>query len=170
MDNIPEHIIYNKQGIIWHKENTDAFNKWRQRFYNLAKHIATWSKDSSTQVGAVIISPDKRIITTGYNGMPSRVNDNVQKRWKRPEKYFWVEHAERNAIYQAAKYGISIKGCTMYITMFPCSDCARAIIQSGIKDIVTPYYGDDQRWLKSSKIAEEMLIEAQIDINAIIWW
>ena len=145
----------------------EYLDKWDLRFYKLAQHIATWSKDPSTQVGAVIVSPDKRIISTGYNGMPSDIDDEVDSRWNRPEKYMWVEHAERNACYQAAKHGISVKNCFMYVTTFPCADCARAIIQSGIKKLITPHHTDYPQWIESWKIAEEMLIEAKVSITAI---
>ena len=150
------------------KLNENELSKWDKRFYELAKHIATWSKDPSTQVGAIIITPNKRIVATGYNGMPTNINDFKYDRWARPTKYMWVEHAERNAIYHAARHGTSIEGCSLYVTTFPCADCARAIIQSGISCLIAPYYTEDKKWIKSWKVSEEMLIEAKIGILAII--
>ena len=108
-------------------------NKWHKRFLNLAYQIASWSKDRSTQVGAVIIDSQKKPKSFGYNGFPRAVDDDIEERHDRPTKYYFVEHAERNAIYNA---DTSLEGCTMYITHFPCSSCARAIIQKGITTVV----------------------------------
>ena len=111
---------------------------WHKRFYDLALHIASWSKDRSTKVGAVIVDCDKRILATGYNGFPSGCDDTKEERHQRPAKYMYTEHGERNAIYNAVKSGVRLQGATLYCTMFPCADCTRAIIQSGIKTIITP--------------------------------
>lgn len=110
---------------------------WDRRFLDLATNIAGWSKDQSTKVGCVIVGPDKEILTTGYNGLPRGANDDLPERQTRPEKYFWFEHAERNAIYNAARIGCSLRGSVLYSTLCPCMDCARAIVQSGIKRVVT---------------------------------
>ena len=103
---------------------------------DLAKLIATWSKDNSTKVGCVIIGPNKEIRSTGYNGFPRGVDDSIAERKERPLKYEFTEHAERNAIYNAGLYGASIKDCVMYVTFPPCVDCARGIIQSGIREVI----------------------------------
>lgn len=96
--------------------------------------VASKSKDPKTRIGAIIVK-DNRIISTGYNGIPIGVNDKVEKRHDRPDKYFWYEHAERNAILSAARNGISTEGATMYTNGVPCIECARSIIQSGIKEV-----------------------------------
>lgn len=139
-------------------------NKWNNRFFELAKLIASWSKDKSTQVGAVIVSKDKRILSVGYNGFPQGINDNVSARHDRPTKYMWTEHAERNAIYNAGNNGVQLKDSILYCTMFPCADCARAIIQSGITEIYSPK-PKEKRWSDSHMISNEMLIEANVKIN-----
>lgn len=114
----------------------NAFSdKWNYRFMELALHISTWSKDPSTKVGCIVVGPDKEIRSQGYNGFPRGVNDDVEYRQTRPTKYAFYEHAERNAIYNACSFGASLRGCTLYVTMPPCADCARAIIQSGIKQV-----------------------------------
>ena len=101
-------------------------------------HAHEFSKDDSTKVCAVILDKDDFTPKTwGYNGMPRGANDNVLERWARPEKYKWVEHAERNAIANAAKEGISLNGSCIVVNMFPCIECARMIVQAGIKDVVT---------------------------------
>lgn len=105
---------------------------WVTYFRELAKTVATKSKDPHTHIGAVIVGMDKEIVSTGYNSFPRGMNDDVQERYERPEKYFWMEHAERNAIYNAARIGVSTKGCTLFLDhWFPCVECARAIINSG---------------------------------------
>jgi dCMP deaminase len=109
---------------------------WDLRFLGLAEHIGTWSKDRSTRVGCVIVDADREIRAIGYNGFPRGADDDLDARHARPVKYKWTEHAERNAIYNSARAGISINGCTMYLPWFPCMDCARAIVQSGIATLV----------------------------------
>lgn len=110
--------------------------KWNARYMALAQHIATWSGDTSTHVGCVVVGPDKEVRATGYNGFPRGVNDEIAERFNRPLKYAFTEHAERNAIYNAALYNASLKNCVMYVTLPSCPDCARAIIQSGIKEVI----------------------------------
>lgn len=125
---------------------------WDLRFLRLAEHIGTWSKDRSTRVGCVIVGAYKEVRAIGYNGFPRGADDDLDDRHVRPAKYKWTEHAERNAIYNAARAGISIDGCTMYLPWFPCMDCARAIVQSGIATLVAyrpdmshPTWGEDFR-------------------------
>lgn len=98
--------------------------------------IASASKDRSVKIGAIIVGPDDEPRSFGYNGIPRNLNDEVAARHQRPEKYKWFEHAERNAIYNAARVGISLKGCTIYVTCMPCNDCMRGIIQVGITRVV----------------------------------
>src|SRR6185436_107542 len=120
---------------------------WDQKFLRMALQMASWSKDPSTKVGCVIAGVDHEIRSTGYNGMCRGINDNVPERNIRPAKYMWYEHSERNAICNAARVGIPLNGCTMYLTSIPtkfppCCDCARAIIQSGIIRVVQePIHG-----------------------------
>jgi len=111
--------------------------KWNKRFMELAFLVASWSKDPSTKTGAVIVGPDKEIRATGYNGPVRGVSDDIEERFERPTKYDFFEHAERNALYNACLTGVSVKGCVMYATHAPCTDCARAIIQAGIKTVIT---------------------------------
>lgn len=110
---------------------------WNEYFFKMADLVSEKSKDESTKVGCVIVGPEHEVRSTGYNGIPRNVNDTQEKpeRHERPEKYYWYEHAERNAIYNAARNGIPLNDCTMYVTMYPCADCARGIIQSGIKTL-----------------------------------
>lgn len=107
---------------------------WNQWFLQGVYWIASKSKDPKTKIGAIIVK-ENRIISTGYNGIPHGVNDNISWRHERPEKYKWFEHGERNAIYSAAKYGISTENAVLYTNAMPCADCARGVIQAGIKQV-----------------------------------
>ncbi len=111
---------------------------WDSRWMALAQLVATWSKDRGRKVGAVIVGPDNEVRSTGFNGIPRGVDDDVEERHDAAsgEKYLWVSHAERNAIYNAALLGVSTKGCTIYVPWYPCIDCAKAIVQAGIGRIV----------------------------------
>ena len=110
-------------------------DKWNYRFMGMALHMSGLSKDPNTKVGSIVVGPQKEVRSEGYNGFPRGVNDDIQERHFRPIKYSFYEHAERNAIYNAGRFGTSLDGCTMYVTMPPCADCARGIIQSGIKHV-----------------------------------
>lgn len=108
---------------------------WDTYFVNLLPNIASKSKDT-TKTSAIIVGPSNEIRSTGYNGFPRGFDDNDETKYQRPDKYYWFEHAERNAIYNAARMGTIINDCIIYVSHFPCIDCARAIVQSGIKRVV----------------------------------
>ncbi|MGD2072684.1 MAG: deaminase [Candidatus Thorarchaeota archaeon] len=130
--------------------------------------IASRSKDERTHTGAVIIGPDNEIRSTGYNGFVRGLNDNVAKRQKKPEKYFWFEHAERNAIYNATLNGVSLKDCLMYTNGIPCMDCARGIVQSGIKEVIVDKKWNEintRKWKKHAKRSLEMFAEVGVKIR-----
>jgi dCMP deaminase len=121
--------------------NMQLTEKWNKYFISMAELVATKSKDRSTQVGAVIVGPNHEVRSTGYNGFPRGVFDDVDYRHERPTKYEYTEHAERNAIYAAARVGTPLEDCILYLNYSPrciCSGCIRAIIQSGIKCVVGP--------------------------------
>jgi len=113
-------------------------NHWTSYFMKIAKTVAEQSKDPSRKVGAVIVSGDKRIMSTGYNGFPINIKDDPEKYNDRPTKMLYVVHAEANAICQAAAHGTQVKGCAIFVTLTPCIDCAKLIIQSGITDVFMP--------------------------------
>ncbi len=114
---------------------------WDEYFMGIAMLSAERSKDNSTQVGACIVNDENKIVSVGYNGMPTGCCDDDMP-WEREAetpldtKYPFVCHAELNAILNSN--AVSLKGCTVYVTLFPCNECAKAIIQSGIKRVV--YY------------------------------
>lgn len=141
-------------------------SNWDSYFIELAKHAATRSKDRSTKVGCVIVGPDNEIRSTGYNGFPRGINDEAPERHERPAKYLWTEHAERNAIYNAARCGVSLKGCRAYLPWFPCMDCARAIVQSGIVELIAQQPDlDDAKWGKEFAAALQMFSEAGVAVR-----
>lgn len=109
---------------------------WDEYYLSICKVVATRSKDPHTQVGCIIAGPAHEIRSTGYNSLPRGIRDDVAERLERPTKYLWMEHAERNAIYNAARCGTTLDGCTIYIELMPCMDCARAIVQAGIREVV----------------------------------
>jgi dCMP deaminase len=142
-------------------------NSWDAYFMTLAYCAATRSKDKSTTLGAVIVTDDNLVIATGYNSFPRDINDNDLKRQERPAKYLYFEHAERNAIYSAVRHGISTRGCRMYTQGQPCADCARAVIQAGIKEVISHDEWEcktrmNETWNDNRKAGQEMMDEAGI--------
>ena len=151
--------------------NSDNLS-WDELFILQAALIAQKSKDPSTKVGCVIVGDDNAILSMGFNGFPRDIDDNLEWRWARPEKYHWVEHAERNAIYNAARNGINLNGARAYLNWEPkpCADCTRALIQVGIKEIIGPnrvFKGKGAGKHYSIDHAEEMLREAGVKIHYI---
>ena len=138
--------------------------KWDKRFLNLAKEISTWSKDPSTKIGAVIVNDEKRILATGYNGFPKGIHDSEQRYHDRETKYKYVVHAEMNAIYNATYNGISLNDSTLYVWGLPvCSECAKGVIQVGIKRIVMPKADYPDRWIESFRKSRELFTEAGLE-------
>jgi dCMP deaminase len=138
--------------------------------YRVASQLST---DPSTQNGAVLVDANGDVVAWGANHFPYGVQE-TEERWRRPQKYKYVEHAERNAIYHAAERGIATRGLVMYCPWAACSDCSRAIIQSGIKEVVTHYdpcaaerFGQPASimWLEEIKIAVEMFKEAGVNFR-----
>ena len=134
---------------------------WDERFLEVAGLVRTWSKDPSTQVGAVVVQ-DRRIVATGYNGFPSGIADD-ERLHDRAVKYDLTVHAEMNAILNAAKAGISLDGATMYVNgLCVCKDCAKAVIASGIKRVVAAEPTKTERWADSLAFASLMFEEAGV--------
>lgn len=143
-------------------------DKWDARYLRLAYEVASWSKDT-TKVGAYVVAPGRKPKSHGYNGIPRGLNDEVPHRRERPTKYYYMEHAERNAIYNADQ---DLTGCTMYVTHHPCADCARAIIQEGIAKVVIDKKNNingqtASRFPEMYQASQEMLQEAGIEVVEI---
>jgi dCMP deaminase len=138
------------------------------KLLNIALAVSALSKDPSTQVGAIILGPDGEGGPWGYNGAPRGCRADEDERIEtRPEKYFWVEHAERNAIYTAARTGFRTVGATMVVTHAPCIDCARAIVQAGIKKVMFPSPSPElvARWGDSFTRAEQLFNECRVELE-----
>jgi dCMP deaminase len=142
-------------------------DKWDQRFMDLAGFIAGWSKDPSTQVGAVIADPkSKRVISMGFNGFPAGVEDLQDRLETREIKYEMVVHAEQNALLFA---GPQAQGCTLYVTPLPpCARCGVIIIQAGIQRVVSPTPDKSKEpWKTQSEISELMFGEAGVQLDYV---
>ena len=120
---------------------------WDQRFLDLAQHVAGWSKDPSTKVGAVIVNSNRHVIGLGYNGFPRGVPDNESEMANRETKLALTIHAETNAVLNATA---SVSGCALYVWPFmPCSNCAGMVVNAGIARVVAPLHSSDSRWAES---------------------
>ena len=139
-------------------------NKWTRRYLDMAKEVATWSKDPSTKVGAVAVGSKGQILSQGYNGFPRGVKDITERYEVREEKYKYVVHGEMNAIYNACHTGASLDGATLYVSGLPvCSECAKGIIQVGISKVIMEYPKDiPDSWRESMKTTSSMFLEAGV--------
>lgn len=140
---------------------------WDEYFMGVAMLSAMRSKDPNTQVGACIVNKDKRIVGVGYNGFPTGCSDD-ELPWQREgdwidTKYPYVCHAELNAILNSI--GGDLRGCTLYVALFPCNECAKAIIQAGIKKIV--YLSDKYKDSDSTRASKRMLDQAGVEYVAL---
>ncbi|MBQ8762190.1 MAG: dCMP deaminase family protein [Clostridia bacterium] len=145
-------------------DKREDYLSWDEYFMAIAKLSSLRSKDPSTQVGACIVSEDKRILSIGYNGAPNGFSDEKFP-WKREgdnlnTKYFFVCHAEMNAILNYRGSRKELQGATIYIDLFPCNECSKLIIQSGIKHIV--YLSDKYAHTDSVIASKKMLDECGV--------
>lgn len=144
--------------------NVEANQKWDFRFLDLAKLISTWSKDPSTKTGAVIVAPDKRVLSVGYNGFPRGVLDHESRLGNREEKYKIIVHCERNAMLFCRE---SLTGTTLYTYPFlSCSSCAAMIIQAGITRHVAPR-SKNERWGEEVQMTLQILAEAGVGLDLL---
>lgn len=137
-------------------------SKWADRFLALAEHIAEWSYDPSTKVGAVIVDDKHRVISMGYNGFPRGVRDLSRRYADKETKHLYVCHAERNALDNAP---MSVEGCTMYVALLPCNECAKSIIQNGISKVIT--YKPDREDKFNWEVTRTMFREAGVTLYEI---
>ena len=137
-------------------------NKWHERFMHLAQEVSTWSKDPSTQVGCVLVK-DRRVVSTGFNGLPRGISDSLDRLTNREIKYEMTVHAEVNAVTTAALHGVSTDGCDAYVTFQPCSRCAAVLINAGVRSVYVKAVNEiPNRWLDSFQMACDLLQEAGI--------
>lgn len=148
------------------EKRVDNVLTWDEYFMGLAHLSALRSKDPNTQVGAAIVDENHRVVSVGYNGFPTGVSDD-EFPWSREgnvltSKYAFVVHAELNAILNSQR---SVRGCTIYVSLFPCNECAKAIIQSGIKKIV--YESDKYNGVDTNIASKRMLRAAGVELVRI---
>jgi dCMP deaminase len=139
-------------------------SKWDLRFLRIAREVQSWSKDPSTKCGCVLVH-DRRILSSGYNGLPSSLSESLERYMDRDFKLASIIHAEKNAIFNAAKNGSQTEGATAYITWPPCSQCASALIQAGVSKVVCPNPNSGpKRWVTNFLLANELLYEAGVKV------
>ena len=150
------------------KDNCKLSIGWIHYFFRIAKEVASKSKDPSTKVGAVVVNESKRILATGYNGIPIGVEDDIntypERYDKTKQKYLCVSHAEANVIAFAASEGVALKGSTLFVTLHPCIECTKAIIMAGIKEIHCVDIDRDRSWTEHLPLAKRMLVEAGVTL------
>ena len=138
-------------------------NNWDKRFLDLAEHISEWSKDPSKKIGAVAVGAQRQILAQGYNGFPRGIDDTHDRYDNREEQYKLVVHADMNVIYNASYNGVSLNGSTLYVHGLPvCSDCAKGIIQVGVKNVIMRKAKAPDVWLESWKTTETMFKESGV--------
>jgi len=137
---------------------------WSSKYLKLAKHVSTWSKDPSTKIGAVAVGDRGQILSTGYNGFPRNIKDSNDRLQNRESKYKYVVHGEMNCIYNATLNGVSLNEADLYVYGLPiCSECAKGVIQVGIKRAFMCYPETIRdKWKDSYKITSEMFDEVGI--------
>lgn len=139
---------------------------WHVRFLEVADLISSWSKDPSTGVGCVIVGGSREIRSTGFNGFPRGISDDERLN-DREKKYPIIVHAEENAILNATLTGVTLKDCTAYVTMCPCSRCSRMLIQVGVKRVITPTKPIPERWKEDFNVSTSLLKEAGVELVLI---
>lgn len=141
--------------------------KWDLRFLELAGTVAKWSQDPSTEVGCLVVR-DRRILATGYNGFPRGIQDLPERLNHRETKYKYIVHGEMNAIFNAVQHGVSLESATLYVAGLPiCSECAKGIIQVGIKRVVIPIQEIPDKWKESCAFTESLFAEVGIVYDKI---
>ena len=138
-------------------------NKWDKRYLKLAAGVANWSKDPSSKIGAIAVGSKGQVLAQGYNGFPRGISDSSDRYTNKDVKYKFVVHAEMNCIYNATYNGVSLDGATLYVHGLPvCSDCAKGIIQVGIRKVIMPLAEYPDHWMESFVYSSELFSEAGV--------
>lgn len=146
-------------------------NKWDRRFMDLARLVSTWSKDPSTQTGAVLVGKNRNVLSTGFNGFPRRIQDTHERLHDRQVKYGLIIHAEKNAIYNAVLNGVCLEGSTAYVVgngIPVCDQCSLGLIQVGVIRVVYDknLSGErGERWKESCERAFSNFREAFVEVE-----
>ena len=139
-------------------------HEWNKRYLDLAYTVASWSKDPSTQIGAIAVGNKGQVLSQGYNGFPRGISHSSKRLKDREQKYKYVVHAEMNLIYNASYNGVSLDGSTVYVTGLPvCSECAKGLIQVGVKQVIMPEQKDTpDKWKDSFEFTKQLFEEAGV--------
>lgn len=146
-----------KQLLPFHK-----LPKWDARFIELARHVAGWSKDPSTKVGAVIVGTRKNQVALGYNGFPPGIADDEDRLADREVKYRLTQHAERNVLDNSA---FDVRGAMLYSTFLPCVECTKSLITRGVARVVAPGPCDREPWATDGAWTLDLLNEAGLSVT-----
>lgn len=139
------------------------------QYFEVAESFAKLSKDPSTKVGTLLLADESNhVLSAGFNGFPRGIDETIESRWQRPEKYALVSHSESNAVAQAARTGTPLNKSTCVVTVFPCADCCKLLIQSGVSRIVTrePDF-EKVGWGRSFTYSKLMFEEAGVVLQYI---
>ena len=146
------------------KNGNPNLTEWDRRFLRIAYEVKSWSKDPSTKCGCVLVR-DRRVVSSGFNGLPANLSDSLDRYQNREFKLATIIHAEKNAIFNAAKNGSLTEGTTAYVTWPPCSQCASALIQAGVSKVVCPDpKTGPERWVSNFLLANDLLYEAGVKV------
>lgn len=145
------------------RRSPDFIADWDDFYLGLARYVSRKSKDPSTQVGAVIVRPDRTVASVGFNGLPRGVADTPERLHDRDLKLRLIRHAEANACSFARE---SLAGCTLYVWPIPpCSQCAAQLIAEGVTRVVAPFVRYDSRWYESARLGAMVLGEAGVKVE-----
>ena len=143
-------------------QKTPEPQKWTARMMQLAAFVASWSKDPSTKVGAVVVGRDRRMVAIGYNGFPEGIADYPERLMDREVKYKLTQHAERNVIDNAQ---FDLTGATLYVTMHPCTECSKSIVSKKIARVVCPPAISREPWASDAEWSKKILQEAGVSLE-----
>jgi len=143
--------------------------KWDIRYLKLAEEVSKWSKDPSSQIGAVAVGSKGQVLSQGYNGFPRGIGDSLSRYSIRETKYKYIVHAEQNVIYNATYNGVSLYGATLYVYGLPvCNHCALGVIQVGITRVVMSKQKIKEQWIDSWNMTKQLFDEAGVEYEFIL--
>ena len=147
----------------------DISKTWKLRYLDLAKQLSSWSKDPSTKVGCVAIGNEGQVLSQGYNGFPRNVLDSEERYLDKETKYNYIVHAEMNCIYHASINGVSLLNSHLFVYgLIICHECAKGIIQVGIKKVYMKKYKQiPEKWEKSFLLTKQLFKEGGVDYEEI---
>ena len=142
--------------------------QWHERYLRLADEVATWSKDPSSQIGAVAVGDKGQVLSQGFNGFPRGIRDTKRRLEDRETKYRFMVHAEMNCIYNATYNGVSLDNSTLYVSGLPvCQECAKGVVQVGVKHVVMWDKDYPEKWMESFYNSKELFKEASVKVTFV---